>query len=131
MRGVNRSPNPATIARASSQRGFAPYRCRPHKRAQHLGRGTQRGPARLGRAQPLRADQHVVEHAQVAEHAAVLERARDAERREAFGRGARDVVAVERHAAGIGPVGARDQVEQRRLARAVRPDHAQQFAFGE
>ncbi|WP_373696587.1 hypothetical protein [Variovorax sp. EBFNA2] len=38
-------------------------------------------------------------------------------------------MAIEPHLPGVGLVEARDEVEQRGLACAVRADHAQQFAF--
>ena len=50
---------------------------------------------RTAREARVRADQHVVEHAQVPEDAAVLEGAREAERGELFGRQAGDVAARE------------------------------------
>ena len=57
------------------------------------GRVARRAEPRVG------ADQHVVEHAEIAEHAAVLEGAGEAERARAARRAARYVCAVEAHRA--------------------------------
>ncbi len=67
---------------------------------------------------------HVLERGHVLEEADVLERPPDAELRDPVGRLVRDVVAVELDHARRRLVDAREHVEERRLARAVRADQA-------
>ena len=67
---------------------------------------------------------HVVDHAHVEEEPQRLERARYAALRDRVRRQPTRLVAVEQDLAGFGPVDPGDQVEQRRLAGPVRPDHA-------
>ena len=75
-------------------------------------------------------DQHVLDHAHALEDAQHLEGARDAEPRDLVRLLARDVLPVEHDAgAGLGLVDARNQIEQRALARAVRPDDAAHLAL--
>ena len=78
----------------------------------------------------MRPDQHVVEDAEVAEHAAVLERAREAGRGQPFRPRPGHVGAGEAHRAGIRPVEAADQVEQRGFAGAIWADDADELAIG-
>ena len=59
----------------------------------------------------------------------VLERARDAEPDDRCARLAQEVLAVEDDAAGVRLVEARDDVERRRLAGAVRPDQPGDLAL--
>ena len=75
-----------------------------------------RGPA-------VRADHHVLDDGHLAEEPDVLERPRHAAGGHAIGPPARDVVALEHEAPGARRQHAGDQVEERRLAGAVRPDH--------
>ncbi len=70
------------------------------------------------------ADHHVVEHAHAAEQGQVLEGAADAERGNAMARHGKQRAAVEGDLAAVAIVQARDAVEERRLARAVGPDQA-------
>ena len=70
----------------------------------------------------LRCQPQVLAHRQFEEQVGDLERARQAGGQHAVGACAGQVGAVEAHAAGAGPDGAADQVEQAALARAVRPD---------
>ena len=75
-------------------------------------------------------DQHVLDHAHALEDAQHLEGARDAEPRDLVRLLAGDVLAVEHDAgAGLGLVDAGNQVEERALARAVRPDDAAHLAL--
>src|SRR5262245_43374905 len=67
-------------------------------------------------------DHHVLEHAHAEENLQVLKRARQAAARELFRRKRGHVLAAQAHAAGSGQVKARDEVEQRGLAGAVRTD---------
>ena len=108
---------------------LASHRAGADQRQRELGDRAdyRQGRAHGGKAR-VRADQHIVEHREIAEYAAMLERAREAERREFLGRQAGDVAAGEPHRAGVGPVQASNEVEQRGLAGAVRPDHADQRA---
>ena len=62
------------------------------------------------------------------EHALDLQRAFDAEAADLVRRAAGDIVAVEEHAAAVGRQQARDQIEERGLAGAVRPDDGVQRA---
>src|SRR5262249_28880586 len=75
------------------------------------------------------AHRDVLRHAQVHEHARELEGARDPEATHAVGRAADQRLAAEREAAGVGSGGAADAVEQRGLARAVRPDQPDDLAL--
>ena len=70
------------------------------------------------------ADQHVFQRGHVGEQADVLERAGDAQRGDLVGRQPGDVLPVEEHAPAGRLVEAGDRVEEGRLARAVRPDQA-------
>jgi hypothetical protein len=122
------------LARLFAQRLFlAAHGTGLHQRQRQLGQRPQprnAGHARFHGAQPrVRADQHVVEHREVREHAPMLEGARQPALRELLGRQAGDVLPVEQHLPFVGLVQPGHQVEQRGLARAVRPDHAEQFAL--
>ena len=77
----------------------------------------------------VRGGHHVLLDRHVEEEPQRLERARDAELRDLVRREADEVAALEQHLALVGPVDTGDQVEQRRLARAVRPDHADDLAL--
>src|SRR5437879_12096131 len=68
------------------------------------------------------AGEHVLEQRELLEEADLLEGARDAEPHAAARRQAEQVFFVKIQGSGIGLVQAREQVEQRRLAGAVRPD---------
>jgi len=65
---------------------------------------------------------------QFAEQIGDLKRAGQSAMADQVGRDALDLAAVETDGAGIGRVKARDQVEQRGLAGAVRPDQGVDFA---
>ena len=75
------------------------------------------------------ADQQILEHRHADERVRDLVRAADAAAAALVGRQRRDVRSVEDDPAGIRRQAAGDQVEQRRLAGAVRPDHAERFAL--
>ena len=88
MRGVRRSPNSAMIVeRLGAQLFFFGFHgAGPDQRERKLrDRADERQMRAHGGKARVRADQHVVEHREIAEHAAVLERACEAERRERFG----------------------------------------------
>jgi len=70
----------------------------------------------------VRADEHVLEHGHVRRQLQVLERPRDAEAHDPVRRLAQQVFAVVADCAAVRLVQPRDDVERRRLARAVRPD---------
>ena len=76
----------------------------------------------------VHAHERVLERRHGAEEADVLERAADAERGDLVLRQPGDVLAVEHDLARRRRVGARQHVEERRLARAVRPDQARDRA---
>ena len=76
-----------------------------------------------------RGDLEVVEHAHVGERARHLVGAGQAEPDAGLRRRVRDVHVVERNGAGVERQGAGEQGEQRRLARAVRADDAEDLAF--
>jgi hypothetical protein len=78
------------------------------------------------RAAPLR-DQHVLEHREPGEELRRLERARDAGARDKMRHAVRKRLFTEAHRAAVGSVEAADEIEQRRLAGAVRPDDARHF----
>ena len=77
----------------------------------------------------VRADEHVLEHGHRPEELDVLERARDTLAHDLVRGCLEDRRAVEQHLAGVRPVQARDDVEGRRLAGAVRPDQAGDVPF--
>src|SRR5205085_11100382 len=68
------------------------------------------------------AEEQVLEHGRVLEQLDVLERARDSAPRDLVRRHARDVLVAEDEPPAVRIVDPRDQVEDGRLARAVRPD---------
>jgi hypothetical protein len=70
----------------------------------------------------VRADEHVVEHRHVRAELQVLEGPRDPQAHDAVRRLAEQVLALVANGAAARPVQARDHVERRRLAGAVRPD---------
>ena len=74
-------------------------------------------------------DHDVFERGEVGEQADVLEGARDAGDGYPIGREAGDIAPVEEEAACVGPVDSGEEIEQRRLARAVRADQAVDFAL--
>src|SRR5581483_741610 len=75
------------------------------------------------------ADHGVLEHAHVREQMDGLERARDAEPRDLVRLESHDAAPVEHDIALVRLVQPRDGIEQRGLARAVRPDHADDLAL--
>ena len=83
------------------------------------GRGAQEG-----------AHHHVLPHGHAAEGAELLEGAADAATVDLIGPEARDGLAGEADVAAVGPVEAGDDVEERRLAGAVRPDDPHDLAGG-
>jgi hypothetical protein len=76
----------------------------------------------------MKDDQHVFQHRHLAEQAAVLEGPAHAARRDLVRRHAVDALALEADLAGGRAHVAGDDVEQRRLAGAVRPDQRPDFA---
>ena len=84
----------------------------------------------LGHAPPVGgAHEHVLEDAHVGERLGDLVRAPHAGAADVLPRGVGDVLAEELDPTPVGPIHAGDQVEERGLAGAVRPDDAQRFAF--
>src|SRR5438067_5097022 len=75
------------------------------------------------------ADQHMLEHRHRAEQLDVLEGARDPAADDAVRRRAQQAAPVEDDLAVVRPVEPRDQVEDRRLAGAVRPDQPDDLAL--
>src|SRR6185437_13318404 len=71
----------------------------------------------------------VLFHGQIQEKAQRLEGARDPAARDLVRLEAEDRLPLEANVPGVGLVDARHEVEQRRLARAVRPDHADDLAL--
>src|SRR5690606_5833424 len=74
------------------------------------------------------ADDDVVRDAHASKRLYDLKRAADAEPADPVRAFARDVLAVQQNAAGVGRHETVQQIEQRRLARAVRTDDAEDFA---
>ena len=74
------------------------------------------------------ADHDVLDRCHAGERPELLERARDPEVADLVGTEGGDVVAVEGDPAGVRPLEAGDQIEERGLAGAVRPDDADQLA---
>ena len=89
---------------------------------ERLQRLTAAAPLRERAHARVRADEEVLEDGHVLEEDDVLERARDAEPDDAVRRRASQVLAVEHDASLVRAVEARDEVEERCLARAVRAD---------
>ncbi len=83
----------------------------------------------LGRAMAVTADQQIAEHGRVLEQLDVLEGAGDAEPRDAVGRHFGDVLVLEEDLARGRRVDARDQVEDRAFAGAVRSDDGEDLAL--
>jgi hypothetical protein len=79
-------------------------------------------------AEALGADEHVLEHGQAPEQTHPLERPRDAELRELVRTHARDRLTTPGESSGVGRHEPTDDVEQRRLARAVGADDAEHLA---
>ena len=79
-----------------------------------------RDPAAAGE----RADHHVLRHREARERLQDLERAGDAEVAEPIGSQTGHVGSGEAHRPGVRPDEAGDEIEERRLAGAVRPDQA-------
>ena len=75
-----------------------------------------------------RRQRHVLEHAQVREGSRDLVGARDAEPGDAMRRQPLDFAPREYHPAAIGAVMSTHDVDERRLARAIRPDEAEDLA---
>src|SRR6185436_17211302 len=73
------------------------------------------------------AHRDVVEHGEPRERPQLLERARDAEPAHTVGREARELHAVEPDFALVGPIEPAHALEERRLARAVGPDDADEL----
>ena len=73
---------------------------------------------------------HVLEHGEPREDVGALERAADAEPADVVRRQAGDVAPVQDDGAGVGAQVAGDQVEERRLARAVGADDRRDLAAG-
>src|SRR5690606_20513629 len=82
-----------------------------------------------GAAMRMAAEHHVVEHGRHVEEFDVLEGARDAEAGNAVRRHLRDVLALEADTAGCRLIDAAYEVEDRRLAGAVRTDDREDLAL--
>ncbi len=91
------------------------------REAEHAGEQPGPAPAVL-------ADHGVLQHGHVREQVDGLERPGDAEPGDLRGLQRHDALPLEPHVAVVGPVQAGDGVEQRRLARPVRTDHADDLA---
>ena len=90
------------------------------------------GAERIEKASPhISGDPEIVRDAELREHTLVLQGALDAEAADLVRRVAGDVVAVEENAAAVRRQQARNQIEERGLTRAVRPDDGVQAATGE
>jgi hypothetical protein len=98
---------------------LAPHARRPRDRAEEIALESH-----------VHADEHVLERSHVLKETDVLERAPDAPLRVRMRRLARHVLAVEEHAPGRRLVDAGQHVEERRLARSVRADQADDRAGG-
>ena len=81
------------------------------------------------RAAPVRPHANVVQHAHGLEELDVLEGAGHPAADDPVRRSAQDALAVEEHVTGLRLVEARDHVESRRLAGAVRPDQPRDLTF--
>ena len=124
---------PAASARASSTRFRVPYESSRRRAGGRAARG-RRSRAARGRSRPRRAcaaDEHVLEHGHRAEQLDVLERARDPAPDDPVRRRAQQALAVEDDLALVRLVQPRDQVEERRLAGAVRADQADDLALAD
>jgi hypothetical protein len=77
----------------------------------------------------VRADEHVVEHGHVRAELEILERAGDPQAHHAVRRLAQEVLSLVAHSAGVRLVQARDDVERRGLAGAVRADQSRDLAL--
>ena len=124
----------ASSSRLRSSRGRAPARwfalCDEPRLLEHLDAALV---ARaLAHAAGVRgAHEHVLEHAHVRERLGDLVGAAQAQAADVLPRRVRDVLALELDPARVGPIHAGDEVEEGRLAGAVRPDDAQRFAFAQ
>ena len=120
---------PARVQRAALE---ADARRAPSARLLHRGAHARRAtpepqrPAERG----LRGEPHVLEHGQQREDARHLERPPQARARAPERRLPGDVAPAQLDRPGGRPVQPREQVEERRLARAVRADDAEQLALG-
>ena len=99
----------------------------------HVGHRLERLAPLLGLAlqagRGMRAHEDVLQHGQPREQLEVLEGAGDAETNHAARADAPERAAVEEDIAGVEPVEARDGIEGRRLAGAVRADQPDDRAF--
>ena len=86
------------------------------------------GGNRIGAQPRVHADQDVVDDGLVLEHREVLEGAGNAEARQRMGRQLREIPPVEKDLAGGWPEHRADQIEECRLAGAVRADQAADLA---
>ena len=77
----------------------------------------------------MRANEHVLDNAEIPEHAPMLESPRDTERCQLLGGQPRDVASGETYAACVDGLEAGHDVKECRLAGAVRADDADEFAF--
>src|ERR1700761_7562622 len=84
------------------QRVLVPHRARADKRGPKLRHGPQPRPRRLEPS--VRANQYVVEHAEVGEYASVLESSRDPERRDPLRGEALDTAAFEGYRTAVGAI---------------------------
>ena len=133
---LTRRPARRAGADAASPRARARARPASGSRTEAPRRGSARGPrARRPRAprrrsfspafaEPVRADEHVLEHGHRPEELDVLERARDALADDPCGRRFRIDEPSSSTSPGVRLVEPRDDVERGRLPRAVRPDQA-------
>src|SRR6185503_10594912 len=116
--------------------GLLPGQPRQPEELDHaVGGAAEAGVAAPDQARPHRAavllpgEDQVLAHRELGEYLQQLEGAADAEPVELAGPHPGDGAPVDAHFAGRGRQLAEDAVEQRRLARAVRPDQAEDLAF--
>ena len=143
--GSSRSRSSGSPASAMPARAASGRRARasgPRRRAlsskadvgeQRLGLGADRVRRRGPEVAPAAAVReqrrlHVLEHRQLRKDVGALERASHAHRAQAMRRQPGDVAPVQTHPSGVGPQMPGDQVEEGRLARAVRADDGDDLA---
>ena len=127
--GGQRAGQLEALAVHQGQRGRPACRPGPRGRPARAAAPPPRGRRRAAALAAVEAaDPHVVERGEAGEGPDELEGAGDAARAEPVRRQPGDVAALEPDAPAIGAQGARDQVEERGLAGAVRPHDAEQLA---
>src|SRR5262249_50745070 len=83
------------------------------------------------RSTEARIERHILQHAQPTEGPRDLVRATDAGPGDAMRRQRRDIPPIEQQLSAMLAIVAADDVDQRRLARAVRPDQAEDLALAD